>query len=169
MLIKCRECGGQVSTEAKRCPHCGCKVPKLKKPKSAIENNNSSRLKNTFQHIFTFEWVNPKLKNVLRYIFTFEWVNDVGDFLADIPIIGGFLSILFSFVLIAFAMAAIPLTIGGAFALSFRFGIILMSGGIGVISWFASYRWGMRKQWFFVCGLICSIAGLICAIFADFP
>lgn len=27
-LEKCKECGGQVSTEAKACPHCGAKPPK---------------------------------------------------------------------------------------------------------------------------------------------
>lgn len=27
-LVKCKECGGQVSTTAKACPHCGAKVPK---------------------------------------------------------------------------------------------------------------------------------------------
>ncbi len=26
-LTKCRECGGQVSTEADDCPHCGCENP----------------------------------------------------------------------------------------------------------------------------------------------
>ena len=27
-LIKCRECGGEVSTAAKSCPHCGAKIPR---------------------------------------------------------------------------------------------------------------------------------------------
>ena len=27
-LINCRECGKEVSTEAKACPHCGAKVPR---------------------------------------------------------------------------------------------------------------------------------------------
>ncbi len=27
-LVKCKECGSQVSTEAKHCPHCGAAVPK---------------------------------------------------------------------------------------------------------------------------------------------
>lgn len=28
-LIKCKECGNQMSTEAKACPHCGAKSPKM--------------------------------------------------------------------------------------------------------------------------------------------
>ncbi len=29
-LIKCKECGGEVSTKAKACPKCGAKVPRTK-------------------------------------------------------------------------------------------------------------------------------------------
>lgn len=29
-LIKCKECGGEVSTKAKACPKCGAKVPRFK-------------------------------------------------------------------------------------------------------------------------------------------
>lgn len=32
-LMNCAECGLQVSTEAKACPHCGAVVPKPSKPK----------------------------------------------------------------------------------------------------------------------------------------
>jgi len=27
MLVRCQECGGEVSSEADRCPHCGCRYP----------------------------------------------------------------------------------------------------------------------------------------------
>lgn len=29
-MMKCKECGGEVSTKAKACPHCGCKNPTTK-------------------------------------------------------------------------------------------------------------------------------------------
>lgn len=35
-VIKCSECGGQVSTSAKSCPHCGAVAKKFKKPSSSL-------------------------------------------------------------------------------------------------------------------------------------
>jgi DNA-directed RNA polymerase subunit RPC12/RpoP len=35
-LIKCSECGREVSTQAKKCPQCGAKIKKPKKPVSSI-------------------------------------------------------------------------------------------------------------------------------------
>lgn len=29
-MINCKECGKEISTEAKACPHCGAKVPRTK-------------------------------------------------------------------------------------------------------------------------------------------
>lgn len=36
MIIKCHECGKEVSDGAKKCPHCGCKVKSKKKSKKKI-------------------------------------------------------------------------------------------------------------------------------------
>ena len=43
MLIKCRECGLQVSNLAVFCPHCGCPVPN--------EEEKSGKKKKTKQNI----------------------------------------------------------------------------------------------------------------------
>ena len=151
MLIKCKECGGQVSTEAKSCPHCGCKVSKQIKAKNGTANKTSQ-----------------KAKNILRYIFTFEWVDDVGDFLGDIPIVGGLLTVLFCLLCFGGIIAVAILLLCVIFEYVPRLGFALFAIGMGVISWFASYRWGARKKWFFWVGLVCSIAMLIGAFFADF-
>lgn len=35
-MVNCRECGKEVSSEAKSCPHCGIKKPAPKKPTSTL-------------------------------------------------------------------------------------------------------------------------------------
>ena len=42
-LTKCRECGGQVSTEATTCPHCGAPVKKQPEPPEAKKGQAVSR------------------------------------------------------------------------------------------------------------------------------
>jgi RNA polymerase subunit RPABC4/transcription elongation factor Spt4 len=45
-LKPCRECGGQVSTEAEVCPHCGVRSPTASKPVAALGPNDSEQNKN---------------------------------------------------------------------------------------------------------------------------
>ena len=142
MLIKCRECGQQVSNEAKCCPHCGYPISKQ------IKQNTKAKKES--------RW-----KDILRYIFTFEWVDDVGDFLGDIPIVGGLLTVLFYLLCLGGIIAVAILLLCVIFEYVPRLGVALFAIGMGVIGWFASYRWGARKKWFFWVGLVCSIAMLI--------
>lgn len=68
MLIKCRECGLQVSNLAVFCPHCGCPVPngeeKTNKKKKIKKGNARRRLPNGFGQISEIK--NRNLRNPYR-------------------------------------------------------------------------------------------------------
>ena len=68
MLIKCRECGLQVSNLAVFCPHCGCPVPngeeKAGKKKKIKKGNARRRLSNGFGQISEIK--NRNLRNPYR-------------------------------------------------------------------------------------------------------
>lgn len=141
MLIKCEECGGQVSSEAKFCPHCGYVLSKTKKEK----RSNSNKI----------------LTNLLK----FEWVNDVGDWLSDIPVIGGCLMVLFALLIFGVIVAAIVLALVGLGSLSPRLGIIVCAIGFAVMAYFATYKWHARRKWMFWVALPAAIAIIVIAFF----
>lgn len=140
MITQCKECGGQVSSEAKCCPHCGYKQPRQKKANNYDE------------------------KNAFAQFFKFDWVNDVGDWLSDIPIIGGCLTMLFVILLVGGVIAAVVFALIGLWSLSPRLGIIVFAIGFAVLAYFATYKWHARRRWMFWLALPASIAMIILAI-----
>lgn len=42
-LIKCKECGKELSDQAERCPNCGYKLKEVEIPKVIVEKSNTSR------------------------------------------------------------------------------------------------------------------------------
>ena len=150
MLIKCEECGGQVSSEAKSCPHCGYVLSKTKKekPKTKKEKQSNS---------------NKTLTNLLK----FEWIDDVGDWLSDIPVIGGCLTVLFALLIFGLIAAAGILALVGIFSVSYRLGTILLAVGMAVVSYLASYKWHNRNKLFFLMGLAGAIILFIVSFFVE--
>ena len=42
-LIKCKECGKELSDQAESCPNCGYKLKEVEIPKVIVEKSNTSR------------------------------------------------------------------------------------------------------------------------------
>jgi uncharacterized membrane protein YvbJ len=58
-LVKCRECGKDVSTEAKACPSCGAKVAKYKEPKKPL----SPIIKYSLIGVVAFVFISTYIQN----------------------------------------------------------------------------------------------------------
>ncbi len=147
-LIKCPECKKKISNTAEKCPHCGFDVQRYLE--SARDNKGVAKPK-----------INNSLEQSIKKLISFEWVDTFLDALIDIPIIGGLLYFLVLFIpgcAIVVGLVILFLWIMELLTeTSPTLAMMIMLIGANVISFFASYRWGKRKPWFFWVGLIISL------------
>lgn len=139
-LIKCPECKRKISNTAFSCPHCGYVLGVGISSNNGISKNKSTKTKH-------------KAGDVIVSIIKLEWVDDVADFLMDIPIIGGLLSILFAMLCVigagAVALAIVICVFWGLYLLHPIVAIVAGAIGMNAIAYCASYVWGGRKKWYF--------------------
>lgn len=151
-LIKCPECKHKISDTAISCPHCGFVLSGKILHENKHENKNNKTSSN-------------KLKDGLLSFIRFEWIEDISDFLGDIPIIGWLLSWIFFLICVAVVVVGVPAIVYysfiGLWAIHPILAIVVGLVGLNVLTYCASYVWGMRKPWFFWVCLILTIIALI--------
>lgn len=157
-LIKCPECKQKISDTAITCPRCGYDMSNYQY--MPISNNN--------HHIRSFQkgWSYNSFKQKMKRAFSFEWLESLFDKMDALPtparlflkfIVSSVLIIIFLGIILAFCLIALA-GLEVIFEANPFLGcaLILIIGN--VIAWFASYRWGERKKWFFRLFLFMSIA-----------
>lgn len=157
-LIKCPECNGKVSDTADRCPHCGFNV------QSCLFNDNQEITQNVKRKKMGFG-------QIIRKAFSFDWIDSLYDKATDIPIIGNILGVLI--MIIAIGVAFVAVFGGGFFILALLYEIspalmiIVALVGVNTFSYFACYKWDMRKKWFFWVCLFLTV-GFACSLLQTF-
>lgn len=156
-IIECPECRNKVSDQATTCPHCGFNIKKYTK---GLSSNKRTNKKTKSDSKLT------KMDNIELLI------EDFFDNVGAIPIIGKCLRLL----LIVLFILLFCITIIGIFAAAFlalnelspdlcMIAILLL--GL-VISYFASYKWGKRKKWYFWFCVIVAIGWIYLWYFYEF-
>lgn len=141
--IQCPKCGNTLTVESSFCNKCGAKLIK-----------QETKNKKNFWEI---------LRNVSEHIWGF--IENIGDFLSDIPVIGCFLYAIFVFLCFGLIVFAGIMILVGLFSIHYMLGFIVLLVGMDIFAYFASFKWGMRKPWFFWAALILSISALFLPLF----
>ena len=149
-LIKCPECKRKISDKAKSCPHCGF-VPDDNTMVDPMPETKGKRV--------------SKVGDILLSIVKLEWVDDVSDFLYEIPIIGGLLSVVFMLLCgilsIAVVLTVVILFFWGLSMIHPYLAIVAATIGLNILTYCASYVWNDRKHWFFWVGLVLTVLAFI--------
>ena len=143
--INCPKCGNTLTAESSFCNKCGAKLIKQETKK---EKRFWEITKNIFEHIWDF-------------------IENIWDFLTDIPVIGCFLSAIFALLCVGLVGFAGIMILVGLFSIHYILGFIVLLVGMDVIAYFASFKWGMRKPWFFWAALVLSILALLFPLFME--
>ena len=106
-----------------------------------------------------------RLKNIVERIFDF--IESFLDTLSAIPIIGPLLTFVVVMFVIGLIAALVIMTAVGIFSINYKLGFTIILIGMNVVTYLASFKWGMRKPWFFVMGLILSLIAFFAILFAD--
>lgn len=153
MLIKCPDCKRKVSDTATTCPHCGFNVNAYinSMPILQTKNVDSTQKKGT----------KIPIKNRVKYILSFSWGDNLFDKISRVPIIGGFLASLFlltvTLVIVGGGIILLALIFSNIAEFSPTLATVLLIIGGNVIAWFASYRWGCHKYYFWLCLIVSAL------------
>lgn len=143
----CPNCGRLLSDRTFFCPQCRYvlterinKIPSC----SPYENDRVNAQKKA---------TTGKFKDALQSFIRLEWADQITDFLSDIPLIGGLLSIIFVLALTlcagALVIACVVCVFGFLNSISPVLAGLALLIGMNVLGYCASYVWGARKPWFF--------------------
>lgn len=103
------------------------------------------------------------LKKVFERIFDF--IENIHDALSEVPVVGGVLSFLFLMLCVGLCAGLIVIVggsiLGAIFSINEILGLIILLVGGDVVAYFASFKWGARKPWFFWVALALSVAVLL--------
>ena len=157
--LHCRKCGAMLAADSEFCHKCGTKI--ASSAETVCLHKNSTPMSNiqTQQHNHHEEHKNKK------NFFSFDWINDVGDWLSDIPVVGGCLTAIFVILLLGLVLGGILFVLIGSFSLSSQFGTSVFAIGFAVLTYFVCYKWHARRKWMFWLALPASIAMIIASFF----
>ena len=149
-LIECPECKHKISSSAISCPNCG-----FCNKNTDIPNKENCTVKLGNCH------TSKSFMDKIKYVISFEWVEDITNWLDNIPKIGNTLGCLFDVLIVLLIVAGIAVTIGWLLYSLYKYSISLFAVvcaiGLNIGTFFASYRWGTRKEWFFWVGLFLTV------------
>ena len=146
----CQNCGNELPAGSCFCNKCGTKI-QSKNESLSQKRNFGATLKNIFTRISDF-------------------IVNFCEALSNIPVIGCLIPIILiilALLLAGLIVYAIIMLIVWLFSLHIMIGFTVFLGGMDVIAYFASYKWGMRKPWFFWLCLLASIAAPLLPLFLD--
>ena len=139
----CPKCGNAITVESSFCNKCGAKLIKQKTKKS-------------FWKI---------MKTVFEYIR--DVIENIWDFLQDIPVVGPLLAAVFLLLCVGLVGYVGIMILEGLLSVHYLLGFIVILVGMDIIAYFASFKWGMRKPWFFWAALVLSILALLFPLFME--